>query len=247
MQEDLELTRVELSRAHRIAKELEAEQSAGRENSEKVLRERLQRSRDLSKKLSDAAKGKGGAHSRVAKLASAGVSVQAMRADMAGVSAELSGGVREMLHLFSTLRVALASLTELADNTQANYQKECEDRRRLFDQLQEVRGNIRVYCRVRPLSAREREAGVEECVEFPGEGQVAFNALAPLKGDAEKGFTFDRVFGPLSTQQDIFKDVESLVLSALDGYNVCIFAYGQVICRRLRLYSVNAVHSIKKC
>ena len=44
---------------------------------------------------------------------------------------------------------------------------------------------------------------------------------------AVQGFEFDRVFGPDSTQEQVFGDVAQLVTSVLDGYNVCIFAYGQ--------------------
>lgn len=44
---------------------------------------------------------------------------------------------------------------------------------------------------------------------------------------AVQAFDFDRVFGPEVQQAGIFQDVWQLVTSALDGYNVCIFAYGQ--------------------
>lgn len=42
-----------------------------------------------------------------------------------------------------------------------------------------------------------------------------------------QAFEFDRVFGPESSQEAVFEDVAQLTTSALDGYNVCIFAYGQ--------------------
>jgi len=40
-------------------------------------------------------------------------------------------------------------------------------------------------------------------------------------------FKFDRVFAPHESQKEIFDEVREVVKSALDGYKVCIFAYGQ--------------------
>jgi hypothetical protein len=79
----------------------------------------------------------------------------------------------------------------------------------------EVRGNVRVFCRVRP----HPESAVR-CL--PGA-----TALTLASDGREHAFSFDRVFGPTSTQQEVFGSVSELVQSALDGYHVCLFSYGQ--------------------
>lgn len=46
---------------------------------------------------------------------------------------------------------------------------------------------------------------------------------APVTDDtkgSEKLFEFDHCFGPNSTQEEVFGEVEALVTSVLDGYNV---------------------------
>ena len=40
-------------------------------------------------------------------------------------------------------------------------------------------------------------------------------------------YSYDAVYEPGSSQQAVFADVEPVVTSVMDGYNVCIFAYGQ--------------------
>lgn len=47
------------------------------------------------------------------------------------------------------------------------------------------------------------------------------------KKQVKHDFAFDQVFPPMTQQIDIFDSVSPLIQSALDGYNVCIFAYGQ--------------------
>eukprot|EP00163_Fabomonas_tropica_P028901 TRINITY_DN59_c0_g1_i24.p1 TRINITY_DN59_c0_g1~~TRINITY_DN59_c0_g1_i24.p1 ORF type:complete len:890 (+),score=266.95 TRINITY_DN59_c0_g1_i24:247-2916(+) len=111
---------------------------------------------------------------------------------------------------------------ELAD-ARAQYRTEQLKRKKLFNQLQELKGNIRVYCRVRPLSKKEIDEGHEPSLTtFDKEGEVKL-----LVGGKKQTFEFERVYGKTTTQELIFEDTQPLITSVLDGYNVCIFAYGQ--------------------
>ncbi|KAL6218073.1 hypothetical protein ACLB2K_011290 [Fragaria x ananassa] len=53
-----------------------------------------------------------------------------------------------------------------------------------------------------------------------------YNLVQDLK-EGRKSFSFNEVFGPFSTQEEVFSDTQPIIRSVLDGYNVCIFAYGQ--------------------
>jgi kinesin family protein C1 len=106
-------------------------------------------------------------------------------------------------------------------------------RRKLHNQVQELKGNIRVFCRVRPtLGDDEGPAEItfpddaEECKEIVIRGEEKTSALGKVTA-ASHPFNFDRVFGPGSANADVFDEISQLVQSALDGYNVCIFCYGQ--------------------
>lgn len=103
-----------------------------------------------------------------------------------------------------------------------NYKREMKERKRLFNLVQELKGNIRVLCRVRPISKTEVNNGSKMICKFTNEEIT----LAGEKGKL-KTWEFDRVFDMNSTQDQLFSEVRPLVTSILDGYSVCIFAYGQ--------------------
>eukprot|EP00669_Euglena_mutabilis_P003164 TRINITY_DN14103_c0_g1_i1.p1 TRINITY_DN14103_c0_g1~~TRINITY_DN14103_c0_g1_i1.p1 ORF type:complete len:396 (+),score=100.22 TRINITY_DN14103_c0_g1_i1:29-1189(+) len=104
-------------------------------------------------------------------------------------------------------------------------------RRKLHNSIQELKGNLRVYCRVRPSLPSEADGpSALRCVGADA-GAIELRAkgcddTAP-EGPPDHFFKFDRVFAPTATNVDVFQDIAQLVQSALDGYRVCIFAYGQ--------------------
>lgn len=142
--------------------------------------------------------------------------------------------------------VALKSqeLAKLTDETKqqqetiANMEQQAREdaamRRKLHNAIQELKGNIRVFCRVRPLLTRELESPLapvaRQMFEYneKGRGMVARPPYQESKSNVPPyPFKFDRVFGPQCDQATVFEEISQLVQSALDGYRVCIFAYGQ--------------------
>eukprot|EP00606_Chrysophyceae_sp_TOSAG23-5_P001040 GSChrysophyteH2.ASY1.ANO1.374.1 assembled CDS len=98
-------------------------------------------------------------------------------------------------------------------------------RKRLHNEMEDMKGRIRVYVRVRPHSKSEMEKGCTEACYKDGKLSVV------VKGDnnTKKTYDFDQVFGGSegNSQKDVFRDTKHLIMSVIDGYNVCIFAYGQ--------------------
>ncbi|KAK8935530.1 Kinesin-4 [Platanthera zijinensis] len=107
-----------------------------------------------------------------------------------------------------------------------NYHNVLLENRKLYNEVQELKGNIRVYCRIRPFLVGEtRKSSIVGSIGENGE-LVVLNPSKQVK-DGEKMFKFNKVYGPSATQGEVFLDIQPLVRSVLDGYNVCIFAYGQ--------------------
>ncbi|KAI3437601.1 hypothetical protein D9Q98_000054 [Chlorella vulgaris] len=102
------------------------------------------------------------------------------------------------------------------------YRDEALMRKKIFNQMEDMKGKIRVYCRVRPILQMEKDRGQVEAIVIPDELTIGLN----WKG-TKKEWSFDSVFGPTTHQDRVFEDTKHLIQSAVDGFNVCIFAYGQ--------------------
>lgn len=126
----------------------------------------------------------------------------------------------------------------------SKYRKEMALRKKLHNELVDLKGNIRVYCRIRPPIGED------------GKGPDAALCITPDPKDDQlcvvdnKGkvstFELDSVFGPESTQQGVFDNVKDLICSVVDGFNVCIFAYGQVRLPFFVLVAADAVATVAR-
>lgn len=81
------------------------------------------------------------------------------------------------------------------------YLEESSERRRLYNEVIELKGNIRVFCRCRPLNQAEIATGSGSVVEF---GSSQENVLQVVCSDSSrKQFKFDHVFGPEDSQGSV--------------------------------------------
>ncbi|KAL3850813.1 hypothetical protein ACJIZ3_012695 [Penstemon smallii] len=100
-------------------------------------------------------------------------------------------------------------------------------RKKLHNTILELKGNIRVFCRVRPFLSDDEVGTDTKVVSFPTSTESLGRGIDLTQNGQKLSFTFDKVFVPEAAQEDVFVEISQLVQSALDGYKVCIFAYGQ--------------------
>lgn len=131
----------------------------------------------------------------------------------------------DMNEMSSTIQSTMKQQTDSYEHLKVKFIEGVKEQKELYNKVLELKGNIRVFCRCRPLNGEEIAAGASMAIDFESakDGELTVKS----NGAPKKTFKFDAVFGPLANQADVFEDTAPFAASVLDGYNVCIFAYGQ--------------------
>ncbi|VDP75785.1 unnamed protein product [Echinostoma caproni] len=102
------------------------------------------------------------------------------------------------------------------------YRTEVLLRRKYHSQVEELKGKIRLFCRIRAPNPTELSKKATIVTQIPDEHTVMVRS-----GKESKLFPFDRVFGANCNHEQFMAEISNLVQAAIDGYNVGILAYGQ--------------------
>ncbi|QPG93966.1 hypothetical protein C2857_003842 [Epichloe festucae Fl1] len=176
---------------------------------------------------------KGSLQTNIAELSASNTTLDAKINSLRSQVEFLESDSKAQSDSFASMEARLQEALAAAEEARQKLVKEETERRVLFNKYQELKGNIRVMCRVRPSTDDDRseQAGIS----YPDEKTSAEILLAGPEERSSLGvvsrknypFEFDRVFTPAVQNEEIFGEISQLVQSALDGYNVCIFCYGQ--------------------
>ncbi|CAN0902307.1 Kinesin-like protein KIN-14P [Linum grandiflorum] len=150
-------------------------------------------------------------------------SLHELRFSSTSIKQEVLQVQQDYTEKFLSLGVKFKTLVDASEN----YYLVLAENRRLFNELQDLRGNIRVYCRVRPFLPGQSSTNKSIVDHIGDKGELVVGNPAKAGKDGRKLFRFNKVYGPEATQAEVYLDTQPLVQSVLDGYNVCIFAYGQ--------------------
>ncbi|KAJ6848553.1 kinesin-like protein KIN-14Q isoform X2 [Iris pallida] len=147
--------------------------------------------------------------------------------------------IKELKHILRTARAGMEFMKSqyseefnnlgkhlrVLSSAASGYNKVLAENRKLYNQVQDLKGNIRVYCRVRPFLPGQLNG--MSTVGRIDDGTITIITPSKYGKEGRRSFNFNKVFGLSASQAEVFSDMQPLIRSVLDGYNVCIFAYGQ--------------------
>ncbi|EEC47691.1 kinesin family-like protein, partial [Phaeodactylum tricornutum CCAP 1055/1] len=100
---------------------------------------------------------------------------------------------------------------------------ESVSRRKLQHEVQDLRGVVRVYCR----TTAPTDSNAAKLMSHPSQETLLLHRGKNVGDLTPLSYDFDRVFDSQASQDDLYAELEDVCLGVLDGYNVCILAYGQ--------------------
>ena len=144
--------------------------------------------------------------------------LSSLRSGLQSVYSDLSTQQSSIMTWLSTEVESLLNHYTVLDEHQSDYRHQIA---LLRDEIQNYKGNYRVMIRTRPILP------IDHCrissITVSNEYQVKLTN----DKDISKLFTFGRVFGSTTSQEDVFIEVEPVIMSIFRGINACVLAYGQ--------------------
>ena len=184
---------------HKFGDEKVRKARAERDEARNAAREALKRLAELQVKLQEVQE----------RCASSEKEMIAARSERAELAAEAA-----------SLREEVTRREERVELWRQKFLEERQARRQTHEQLQQIRGNIRVLCRIRPSLSDAEEEKLATTIPMPG-------LIRLTKDRRTLDFEYNSCLGDGSTQEEVFEEISPLVMSFADGHNACIFAYGQ--------------------
>jgi kinesin family protein C2/C3 len=108
-------------------------------------------------------------------------------------------------------------------------------RRKLLDELQDLRGAIRVYCRLRApssvVTASTKQAAIEmisnEVLMLHRNNNNTSSSSSSSSPSTPLCFEFDGILASDMGQQDVYAEFEAICASVVEGFKICVMSYGQ--------------------
>ena len=150
----------------------------------------------------------------------------------------------------STTPITISQMTVVeVDRLRSKLAMESARRRKLLDELQDLRGSIRVYCRPRaPTTSsstkkyvpiidmvsnevlmlhRDRSSLSSSHTSATTPSSHSSKAVSSSSDSTPLCFEFDGILSSDMSQNDVYAEFEAICASVVEGYKVCIMTYGQ--------------------